>query len=33
MDRVRHQSWDVVMLGMEWSTGADEAMLRVTLSS
>lgn len=28
MDRVRHQSWDVVMLGMEWSTGADEAMLR-----
>jgi len=30
MDRVRHQSWDVVMLGMEWSTGADEAMLQVT---
>eukprot|EP00913_Durusdinium_trenchii_P007720 g7250.t1 len=27
MGRVRHQPWDVVMLGMEWSTGADEVVL------
>lgn len=25
MNRIRHQPWDVLMLGMEWSTGADEA--------
>ncbi|CAL1132277.1 unnamed protein product [Cladocopium goreaui] len=24
MNRVRHHPWDVLMLGMEWSTGADE---------
>lgn len=28
MNRIRHQPWDVLMLGMEWSTGADEAMHR-----
>ena len=25
MDRVRFQPWDMVLLGMEWNTGADEA--------
>lgn len=27
MNRVRHHPWDVLMLGMEWSTGADEVVL------
>ena len=25
IDRLSHQPWDILMLGMEWSTGADEA--------
>ena len=26
MNRVRNHPWDALMLGMEWSTGADEAI-------
>ncbi|OLP82875.1 putative glycosyltransferase [Symbiodinium microadriaticum] len=27
IDRLSHQPWDILMLGMEWSTGADEIVL------
>lgn len=30
MNKLRNQQWDVLMLGMEWSTGAEEARWRET---